>query len=452
MNRTLITAILLLPLLAWAQYDTPTLSSVVRVDAFVPVPKLSEDFLLNGDVECVVYLSKTPNVIRTYPWSCFEKKHRIQDVITDERWEYEYDTTGKLQRMHSQYTMRGDYFIHDMSKPFKKKNEKVYSDYYHGEKNVSFQGGCIITYTEYIPNHTNDTTLLRYNLDGNLVYLYKSKNSHSQQWHLFYDSLNRLVYVDDWNPDSNYKNLPQSVYAFQYDSDHCTAVLADKPTCSPKGDLRRLHYHTHSDNSTTLHVTWCDKSCGSDSLDYILLHNNPADYLETFFDNRLAKCEERDRFAGNPPSIYELFGLPERLLTPGEYTFDPNGWLIEYSVDIQRSEQTEATILYDTCGRIVEMRADTGILLDGVGLIPTQRCTYVGYKYDDHNNIVEIHCNGLDERRDTISNTLSYRYTYDSHGNWIRRETYYKGKKMGVDKREITYYSELAGDKKVRKK
>ena len=120
MNRTLITAILLLPLLAWAQYDTPTLSSVVRVDAFVPVPKLSEDFLLNGDVACVVYLSETPNVIRTYPWSCFEKKHRIQDVITDERWEYEYDTTGKLQRMHSQYTMRGDYFIHDMSKPFKK--------------------------------------------------------------------------------------------------------------------------------------------------------------------------------------------------------------------------------------------------------------------------------------------------------------------------------------------
>ena len=166
----------------------------------------------------------------------------------------------------------------------------------------------------------------------------------------------------------------------------------------------------------------------------------------------MAKCKERDQFAGKTPSIYELFGLPERLLTPGEYTFDPNGWLIEYSVDIQRSEQTEATILYDTCGRIVEMRADTGTLLDGVGLIPTQRCTYVGYKYDDHNNIVEIHCNGLDERRDTVSNTLSYRYTYDAHGNWIRRETYYKGKKLGVDKREITYYSELAGDKKVRKK
>ena len=90
MKKNVLIAILLLPLLAWAQYDTPTLSSVVRVDAFVPVPKLSEDFLLNGDVACVVYLSETPNVIRTYPWSCFEKKHRIQDVITDERWEYEY--------------------------------------------------------------------------------------------------------------------------------------------------------------------------------------------------------------------------------------------------------------------------------------------------------------------------------------------------------------------------
>ena len=175
MNRTLIIAILLFPLLAWAQYDVPTLSSVVRVDAFVPVPKLSEDFLLNGDVACVVYLSETPNVIRTYPWSCFGKKHRIQDVVTNERWEYEYDTTGKLQRMHSQYTMRGDYFIHDMSKPFKKKNEKIYSDYYHGEKNASFQGGRLIAYTDYIPNHSYDTTLLRYDPDGNLVYLYKSK-------------------------------------------------------------------------------------------------------------------------------------------------------------------------------------------------------------------------------------------------------------------------------------
>lgn len=452
MNRTLITAILLLPLLAWAQYDTPTLSSVVRVDAFVPVPKLSEDFLLNGDVECVVYLSKTPNVIRTYPWSCFEKKHRIQDVITDERWEYEYDTTGKLQRMHSQYTMRGDYFIHDMSKPFKKKNEKVYSDYYHGEKNVSFQGGCIITYTNYIPQHTNDTTLLGYDPDGNLVYLYKNHNSRSQQWHLFYDSLNRLVYVDDWDPDSNYQNLPQSVYAFQYDSNHCTAVLADRPTCSPKGDLRRLHYHSHSDNSVTLHVTWCAKSCGSDSLEYILLHDNPTDFLETFFENRMVKCEERDRLTGEAPSIYEIFGLSERLLTPGEYTFDPNGRLIAYSVDIRGFRETEAVILYDTCGRIVEMRADTGILSDGVGLVPTQRCNYVGYEYDGHNNIVKIHFNGLDERNNTFSNTLSYRYKYDDHGNWIRRETYYKGKKMGVDKREITYYSELAGDKKVRKK
>ena len=108
MKKNVITAILLIPLLAWAQYDIPTLSSVVRVDAFVPMPTLSEDTLLKGDVAGVVCLFETPNVIKTYPWSCFEKKHRIQDVITNERWEYEYDTTGNLQRMHCQYTMRAD--------------------------------------------------------------------------------------------------------------------------------------------------------------------------------------------------------------------------------------------------------------------------------------------------------------------------------------------------------
>lgn len=451
MKRLLIVLLLILPLLSWAQYDVPTLSSVVRVDAFVPIPAMSEYPQLNGDVACAVYLSKTPNVIRTYPWSCFEKKHRIQDVITDERWEYEYDTTGNLQRMHCLYNMREDYFIHDMSKPFKKKNEKIYSDYYRGVKNVTFQDSRLIAYTDYIPKHTNDSTLLRYDTNGNLVYLYKN-NPRSQQWHLFYDSLNRLVYVDNWDQDSNYKNLPKSVYAFQYDSEHCTAVLADKPTSAPKGDLRCLHYLTHSDNSVTMFVTWCDKSYSSDSLDYILLHDNPVDYLETFFENRMAKCEERDRFAGKTSSVYEVFGLNERLLAPGEYYFDTNNRLIAYSVDIRGFKQTKAAILYDTCGRIVEMRAYTGILLDGVGLVPNKECTYVGYKYDDHNNIVEIHCNSLDERHDTITNILSYRYTYDDHGNWIRRETYYEGKKLGVDECEITYYSMLDGNEKVRKR
>lgn len=446
MKKNVIIVILLLPLLVWAQYDIPTLSSVVRVDAFVSMPALSEDTQLNGDVAGVVCLSETPNVIKAYPWSCYEKKHRIQDVITNERWEYEYDTTGNLQRMHCRYTMRGDYFIHDMSKPFKKKNEKVYSDYYHGEKNVTFQNGRLVAYTNYIPEHTNDTTLVSFDTGGNLIDFYEHGNALTKKSHLAYDSLHRLIFVESFEKHDKYAESGSChIDAFLYESAGCVAIVRDMPTGIPQGDMRRLHYETTPDGMTKLRITYCDNSHGSDSLDYVRLHDDPQAYLGTFFHKRMARCDEVEAYSGYS-NRSKLF------YTTGDYTFDSQGRLLTYDLYEKQSNKSNATIMYDNQGRISEMRADTGVLLQWYNAVPGNYCIFVQYEYNRQGNVEKISFKQLDESSKVRSYSIAYRYVYDDHSNWIRRETYYKGKKMGVDKREITYYSELVGDKKVRKK
>ncbi|MCR4857367.1 MAG: hypothetical protein K5890_04120 [Bacteroidales bacterium] len=433
MKNNVITAILLLPLLSWAQYDIPTLSSVVRVDAFVSMPVLSEDTHLNGDVAGVVCLSETPNVIKAYPWSCFEKKHRIQDVITNERWEYEYDTTENLQRMHCRYTMRGDYFIHDMSKPFRKKNEKVYSDYYQGEKNMTFQNGRLVAYTNYIPEHTNDTILVSFDADGNLKDFYEHDNALTKKAHLAYDSLHRLIFVESFEKHDKYAESSSChIDAFLYESAGCVAIVRDMPTGIPQGDMRRIHYETTPDGMTKLRITYCDDPHGSDSIDYVRLHGDPQAYLGTFFHKRMARCDEVGAYSGYS-NRSKLF------YTTGDYTFDSQGRLLTYDLYEKQSKKSSATILYDNQGRISEMRADTGVLLQWHDAVPGNDCIYVQYEYNHQGNVEKISFKQLDESSNVRSYSIAYRYVYDDHGNWIRREIYYNGKKLGVDKREITY-------------
>ena len=85
------------------------------------------------------------------------------------------------------------------------------------------------------------------------------------------------------------------------------------------------------------------------------------------------------------------------------------------------------------------MCADTGVLLQWYDAVPGNDCIYVQYEYDHQGNVEKISFKQLDESRNVRSYSIAYRYVYDDHGNWIRREIYYNGKKLGVDKREITY-------------
>ena len=437
----LILSLLLLPLSAWAQYDIPTISTIVRPYECIPVMEVSsEDFRMEGKVWKVIAKSDNPQSIRAYGWSCYEDKHKIQDDIVGTDIEYLYDSSGTIQRVHTRYTLHSYYFMHDVRKPITRKNRKVHKDVYYGEQTTVFQNGLRISFTNFIPDYANDTLLLKYDSMGNLVYLYKYENGYQcvspikEEWFLHYDSLNRLVYVEWWKLAYS-KGLPIRMHAFLYDEDRCIARVNDMPTGIPKGDLRQLHYETMPDGSVKLHVTRCDEDQGSDSLQYVQLHENPQGFLRTFFQKRMENCSETE----SERHRSSLYYPPQFFFSTGDYVFDKAGRLVSYHINRPQTV-VSATIRYDSLGRVEEMVADTDKLVEGYGLtVPIASCTFVHYQYDERGNVVKI---DFKTKENPDEQTISVHYTYDNHGNWISRSIDYSGKQQGTEEREIIYYQD----------
>ena len=156
-------------------------------------------------------------------------------------------------------------------------------------------------------------------------------------------------------------------------------------------------------------------------------------FLRTFFQKRMENCSETESEL-YCSSIY----LPQFFFNTGDYVFDYAGRLVSYRINGESGTAVSAVIRYDSSGRVEEMAADTGKLLEGYGLsVPIASCTYVHYRYDERGNVVKI---DFKTKANPDEQTISVQYTYDDHGNWISRSIDYSGKQQGKEDREIIYY------------
>lgn len=435
MKRHIFLITLLLPMLVWAQTDVPCLSSISDTRSYTQIPRISDDILgLSGPVKHVECDFGIPYLIRTYGLSCFEYKHRIKDQIQSEHLVFQYDSTGALREITNHYVLYSYYFNHKTGTPYRKKNQKIHTDVFNGTAFTKVENGQVVHFSDYIPDHTYNAGHVTYDSSGNPVKYYSKKNFYEEWWSLSYDSLQRLVYIGNWTSKDHQKDLPQKVFSLLYEGGKCTAKVADMPSGTPEGDMRLLEYQTAPDGSVNLHISRCQDLHGSDSLDYALLHQNPDSYRKTFFQHRLEQCYESEDASKFITSVYEMYGFPTLFFALGEYTFDPDGRLTSYNIRDNWNGHSNATIRYDTCGRIAEMRADTGMLAQWRNLIP-HACTYVRYAYDSHGNPTKITYEDSHGRTQTVT----YRYTYDHYGNWTCRRRFVNGKKDGEDRRVITY-------------
>ncbi len=435
---------------ASAQNTMPDMSCIVSVGEFLPDVDDAAYANLRGPVKRIEYYSDIPHVQTRYLMSCLVVKHHIDDVIQERNTEVLFDTAGAVRSIRIDYTLHSHYFIYDMNKGSVRRWKRsmspknIITEKNKGTSYYTYRDGRLVSHSDNLDQE--GCFFLKYDSCGNVVLYAKTSSpvdAHpKKQFHFAYDSLNRLVYVDDWSNENNYQGLPHGVYAFQYDSGRCVARIRDWPVGLPKGDLRLLHYEPLPGDSTLLRISYCNSSEGSDTDEYVKLHSDPMAHLDTFFNARMGHCRELNGTGaafpfGGARSIYPI----QLFFTTGDYIFDRDGRLVYYYLQDYSGIISRSTIRYDEHDRIVEMKAHIGTLVGWKGFAIDPDVIGMTFGYDEFGNVESMSMQKKSSEGDAVQQyDWSYTYEYDSYGNWLVKRCLQNGEPMGEERRSIEYY------------
>ena len=477
MNRYALLLLLLLPLTAAnAQRLTdpkqlvPELSTLtqpspsVYLDEFFP--NVDEPSMFHGPVHSVTTTYEIPDTVTRYVGS-----HRIKvylhDVMLSKTTNFTFSQQGKLSMIAEKYLMHSYFYYRKKYSPkdkyyFRHKkfdkisHPEVRMEEIPGEKRWRFKDGKLVSYSHvssekddtlkrirrkgritYYLSGThigNDSVRLKYDRHGNLRTVNRF-NSDMTRFRFAYDSLGRMVYMSQ--NDISYGLL--YVYAWMYDSTGCAATVSDRlrESSDSVGEMRLLHKEPQPDGSLELRITCCEVMSDSDKSAYVALRKHPDSCLAPFFSRRLAHCEEKISESRNWWHGYENY------YTTGEYIFDTAGRLKSYNLWTTHGIASTSVVNYDSAGRVVEMKAIGGTLyfpksyyiIDRSLRVRSGVYRQILFSYDEEGQVSEIALTDQSGKKEVIS----IRHTYDSHHNWIRRETWRDGRQTGAVSREIEY-------------
>lgn len=410
-----------------------------------------------GPVRCVTTIYEIPDTLSIYVLGHMSQ-NPMYDVLLSKTTNYTFSQQGELREVAEKYIMHsyfqyyrkrcGKFYLHHHkygkvrnSQPKVRMEEKL------NEIKWNFNEGKLVSYS-HVDSEINDTTnnrsgkyiekhdsvQLQYDKYGNLStisYFKYDNTSVDERFRFAYDSLGRMVYASWW---STYGD--KYIYAYLYDSIGCVARV-EETVGDSLGKLHRLYYEPQQDGGMKISVKWYNVSLVGGKSEYAALYKNPDSCLTPFFSKRFLNCKECG-FArlSNYPRLYDI---------PGDYTFDSAGRLLEYNLHIydwlNEIEHSNSVILYDTAGRIMEIKALVGTFLfydDLFGFYaPFSRSglTLIQFAYDDHGQLSEV--NWMMENKQKRSVTI--RYTYDEWGNWIRCDIWRDGRQTDAVRREIEY-------------
>ncbi len=410
-----------------------------------------------GPVRSVTTIYEIPDTLCIYVLGHMSQ-NPMYDVRLSKTTNYTFSQQGELREVAEKYIMHsyfqyyrkrcGKFYLHHHkygkvrnSQPKVRMEEKL------NEIKWNFNEGKLVSYS-HVDSEINDTTnnrsgkyiekhdsvQLQYDKYGNLstISYFKYDNiSVDERFRCAYDSLGRMVYASWW---STYGD--KYIYAYLYDSIGCVARV-EETVGDSLGKLDRLYYEPQQDGGMKISVKWYNVSLVGDKSEYAALYKNPDSCLTPFFSKRFLNCKECG-FArlSNYPRLYDI---------PGDYTFDSAGRLLEYNLHIyawlNEIEHSNGVILYDTAGRIVEIKALVGTLLFYDDLFwfndPFSRSgvKLIQFAYDDHGQLSEV--NWMMDNKQKHSVTIHY--TYDEWGNWIRCDIWRDGRQTDAVRREIEY-------------
>lgn len=421
-----------------------------------------------GPVRCVTTIYEIPDTLNSIRMHSHMSQNPMYDVLLSKTTNYTFSQQGELREIAEKYIMHSYYqyyrkgyakFYQRHHKYGKVRNSqpKIRMEKLQGEKKWSFNEGKLVSYkhvnsakddslmrlrrkmnttsyhsAKYIEKH--DSVQLQYDKYGNLStisYFKYDNTSVDERFRFAYDSLGRMVYASWW---STYGD--KYIYAYLYDSIGCVARV-EETVGDSLGKLHRLYYEPQQDGGMKISVKWYNVSLVGGKSEYAALYKNPDSCLTPFFSKRFLNCKECG-FArlSNYPRLYDI---------PGDYTFDSAGRLLEYNLHIydwlNEIEHSNSVILYDTAGRIVEIKALVGTLLFYDDLFwfndPFSRSgvKFIQFAYDDHGQLSEV--NWMMENKQKRSVTIHY--TYDEWGNWIRCDIWRDGRQTDAVRREIEY-------------
>ena len=420
-----------------------------------------------GPVRSVTTIYEIPDTLCIYVLGHMSQ-NPMYDVLLSKTTNYTFSQQGELREVAEKYIMHsyfqyyrkrcGKFYLHHHkygkvrnSQPKVRMEEKL------NEIKWSFNEGKLVSYkhvnsakddslmrlrrkmnttsyysAKYIEKH--DSVQLQYDKYGNLStisYFKYDNTSVDERFRFAYDSLGRMVYASWW---STYGD--KYIYAYLYDSIGCVARV-EETVGDSLGKLHRLYYEPQQDGGMKISVKWYNVSLVGGKSEYAALYKNPDSCLTPFFSKRFLNCKECG-FArlSNYPRLYDI---------PGDYTFDSAGRLLEYNLHIyawlNEIEHSNGVILYDTAGRIVEIKALVGTLLFYDDLFwfndPFSRSgvKLIQFAYDDHGQLSEV--NWMMENKQKRS--VNIHYTYDEWGNWIRCDIWRDGRQTDAVRREIEY-------------
>lgn len=410
-----------------------------------------------GPVRSVTTIYEIPDTLCIYVLGHMSQ-NPMYDVRLSKTTNYTFSQQGELREVAEKYIMHsyfqyyrkrcGKFYLHH-HKYGKVRNSqpKVRMEKKLNEIKWNFNEGKLVFYS-HVDSEINDTTnnrsgkyiekhdsvQLQYDKYGNLStisYFKYDNTSVDERFRFAYDSLGRMVYAS-WL--SRYGD--KYIYAYLYDSIGCVARV-EETVGDSLGKLHRLYYEPQQDGGMKISVKWYNVSLVGGKSEYAALYKNPDSCLTPFFSKRFLNCKECG-FArlSNYPRLYDI---------PGDYTFDSAGRLLEYNLHIydwlNEIEHSNGVILYDTAGRIVEIKALVGTLLFYDDLFwfnaPFSRSgvKLIQFAYDDHGQLSEV--NWMLENKQKRSVTI--RYTYDEWGNWIRCDIWRDGRQTDAVRREIEY-------------
>ncbi len=421
-----------------------------------------------GPVRCVTTIYEIPDTLNSIRMHSHMSQNPMYDVLLSKTTNYTFSQQGELREIAEKYIMHSYYqyyrkgyakFYQRHHKYGKVRNSqpKIRMEKLQGEKKWSFNEGKLVSYKhvnsakddslmrlrrkmnttsyhsgKYIEKH--DSVQLQYDKYGNLStisYFKYDNTSVDERFRCAYDSLGRMVYASWW---STYGD--KYIYAYLYDSIGCVARV-EETVGDSLGKLHRLYYEPQQDGGMKISVKCYNVSSVGGKSEYVALYKNPDSCLTPFFSKRFQNCKECG-FArlSNYPRLYDI---------PGDYTFDSAGRLLEYNLHIydwlNEIEHSNGVILYDTAGRIMEIKALVGTLLFYDDLFwfndPFSRSgvKLIQFAYDDHGQLSEV--NWMLENKQKRSVTI--RYTYDEWGNWIRCDIWRDGRQTDAVRREIEY-------------